>query len=73
MCFNLWVVKDVLNWRVSENKSFCLVDVEAQVKWKESPRKLAQVVLAENGDRGEAGEKCEWTECRSAISFTSQK
>lgn len=32
-----------------------MVALKAQVKWKESPRKLAQVVLAETGAGGAGG------------------
>lgn len=49
--------KHALNNILSGDTSSNLEDKRAQVKWKKSLRKLAQVVLATSGDRGCSGEE----------------
>lgn len=45
-----------------------MVALKAQVKWKESPRKLAQVVLAETGAGGAGGAGRKDKRCAEATS-----
>ena len=65
MGIKLWVVKVILEWVGGVVRSLGVVLVVAQVKWKASPRKLAQVVLAgavarRGGTRGAGSDQTVW-------------
>lgn len=74
MCFKLCVVGVIFEWGGGLVRSLGVVSVVAQVKWKASPRKLAQVVLAGAGGapRRDAGTRrragcVEMGHCRTVI------